>query len=281
MVKTRIALLTLFAILLFCGQLWAVGEEENPGWGVLNIEGNVKYTSPDGKSGPLMKGQVLPSDGTQIVVEEGHVRLYNAIGGAIFIQSDSRVELGEKVIVYSGVAHIYSARGRSFNFGIPILAPISDMQGGGVIINRQAAMFCLHPHSFANTLAETQAAMFEAMDEYACWHMVDGLWEPVTPPEAVKSGGSHFFSEALSRVAIDFEKLPGQAEAAENSDEEESDKKLKSGSDSQESAAGGGQSMCLEGGGGGGTAGGIGGDSGGVSIERGKTRVKLEVKWEK
>jgi|GEM_PF-7098810 len=250
-------------------------------WYVLDAGGDVQYAVLGGESGGIKAGMSFRTDGTQIAVEDGYVRLFNEMMGSLYIEADSRVELGEKVIVYSGVAYMNSATGRSFQFGIPTVAPMSDMRGGAAVIERDISMFCLHPASSANTLSEESAAMFEAIDDYACWQMKDGLWEPATPPEAVRNSQRRFSTQALDSIKINFERLPSMQDTGGEEENSGGAVHLGTGASSGgEASSGGGQSMCLDSGSNSGASGDINNGGNDVSIERGKTRVNVKVKLE-
>ena len=253
---------------------------QEPGvWFVLDAGGDAQYAVLGGDGGSLLPGMSLKADGTQLATEDGYARLYNEQIGALYVEADSRVELGPKVIVYRGVAHMNSATGRRFPFGIPRVAPMSDMRGGAAVIERDVSMFCLHPASNANTLSEESAAMFESVDDYSCWQMKDGLWEPVTPPEAVRDSQRRFNAQALDSIAVNFERLPEMKDEGGYEEKRGGAEQIGGGASSGETTGGGGQSMCLDSNSGG-SAGDINNGGSDVSIERGKTRVNVKVKLE-
>ncbi len=257
------------------------GAPEKAGpWFVLDVGGSAQFALAGGAGGTIEAGMSLEPDGAQIATEDGYVRLFNDQMGYLYIESDSRVELSGKVIVYSGVAHMSSATGRRFQFGIPDVAPISDMRGGAAVIERDVSMFCLHPASNANTLSEESAAMFESVDDYSCWQMKDGLWEPVTPPEAVRNSQFLFSVQALEKIRVDFERLPPLKDEGVGETPDGAAHLGAGGAAGSEAASGGGQSMCLDSSSGSGASGDINNGGNDVSIEHGKTRVNIKVKLE-
>ncbi len=105
-----------------------------------------------------------------------------------------------------------------------------------------------------------------------CWYHSETGWEPVeNTSRTIAFSDSLMPASAMAPLAfetppdITVSNTAGSGEGSSGS------------GDSKESGGGGGESICLDSGGGGSEAGDVGGENGGVEIERGKARLHVRV----